>query len=244
MRQPSPATSFSVANINPGSVRSEFMLSVMALVEKQRALGEDTPVRFDQFYAQLSGPYLDDERNQCALWFMNHTDSDYLVFIDSDIGFNPNQVFTLVRTAHENGVTILSGVYYNQFHHLGGLRALIHNWEPDERFGGARNLIAVTPDYIDSLSPSDKPHQVGACGAGFLAIHRSVLIDMQNIYELPQPYFAELNFNGIHMGEDFTFCIRANALNHPTYVLPSIQVTHYKTCGIRPIPSPSPTTPH
>lgn len=242
---PSPIASFSVANINPGVVRSEFMLSVMALVEKERALGElndpQVPrVRFDQFYSHFSGPYLDDHRNECSLWFLNHTDSDYLLFIDSDVAFDPNQPYTLIQTAAEHKVSILSGVYYNSFYHLGGVRALIHRWEEDPRFSNARNLIAVPAEDIEALYPQDKPHPIDGCGAGFMAIHRECLLDMQKVYEMPQPFFAELCINGIHMGEDLSFCVRAAAVNHPSYVLPCIEVEHFKTCSIKRPPSPSP----
>lgn len=236
--------SFSVANINPGTVRTEFMLSMMQLVEKERALGLEidpaTPrVRFDQFFALFSGPYLDDSRNRCVNWFFT-TDSDYLVFIDSDIGFNANQVFDLIETAHNNGVTILTGVYYNQFGNK--LRALVHEWgDPAESQGidpallddDARDLIPLAPIHLTSFYPQNKPHPVDACGAGFVAIHRKVFIDMSARYALPQQFFAELCLGGIHMGEDLTFCVRAKAVGHQTYVLPSIEVDHYKTCRVR-----------
>lgn len=215
------------------------MQSMMALVEKQRGLGEDTPIRFDKFYQHFAGPYLDDHRNECCMWFLNHTDSDYLLFIDSDIQYDPWQAYALIKAAAEQGVTIISGVYYNSFFHLGGLRALIHRWEPDPRFNGENNLIAVAPEDIDNLVPEDKPHQVDACGAGFMAIHRECLKDMGEVYLHPQPYFAELCINNIHMGEDLSFCVRAEAVGHHTYVLPMIEVTHFKTCAIKRTPSPS-----
>lgn len=236
--------SFSVANINPGTVRAEFMLSMMQLVEKERALGELLDpalprVRFDKFYAQYSGPYLDDSRNRCVQWFHNDTESDYLVFIDSDIAFDANKVFSLVEVAAEHGVTILSGVYYNQFGK--DLRALIYEWGDPALSGmnrnylddDARDLIPLANIQLSALYPQDKPHPVDACGAGFFAIHRKVFIDMAAQYAVPQQFFAELCLGGIHMGEDLTFCVRAKAVGHQTYVFPSIEVDHYKTCVIR-----------
>lgn len=239
---PDPIASFSVANINPGSVRSEFMLSIMALVEQERmyqhTFDPAVPrVRFDKFYAQNSGPYLDDERNKCVQWFLSQTQSDYLIFIDSDIQFNPTDPFTLVETAASSEVTILTGVYYNSFY-PNGLAALVHKWGDDPQLEQS-NLLPLSVSDIHALNPPDIPHAVDACGAGFLAIHRSCLTDMFNTYGQPLPWFAELVLDGIHMGEDFTFCIRANYAGHPTYVLPSIGVTHYKTSALKPVPFPT-----
>lgn len=238
-----PLASFSIANINPGTVRSEFMLSVMAVVEQERMYQHtfdpaQPRVRFDKVYLQKSGPYLDDERNKCVQWFMTQTESDYLVFIDSDIEFAPLDPYTLVATAAEHHVTLLTGVYYNSFFPH-GLAALVHNWKHDDELN-QQNLIPLSVDEMHALTPADKPHEVAACGAGFLAIHRDVLTDMHKTYGPPLPWFAELVLDNIHMGEDFTFCIRAKYAGHPTYVLPSITVAHYKTCAIRPMPKSDP----
>lgn len=247
---PEVAASFSVANINPGEVRAEFMLSMMQLVEKERALGEltdpQTPrVRFDKFFSMHSGPYLDDSRNRCVQWFYNETDSHYLLFIDSDIAFDANRAFDLIDMATLHGVTILTGVYYNQFGT--DLRALVYEWGDPALTGmnmnyldeDAKDLVPMSPGAISSLYPQSKPHPVDACGAGFMAVHRSVFEAMSEKYAVPQQFFAELCLGGIHMGEDLTFCVRAKAVGHQTYVAPTIEVDHYKTCVVR---SPRPRT--
>lgn len=239
-------TSFSVANINPGTVNTQFMLSMMQLVEKERALGiehaedpDSRPVRFDRFFALHSGPYLDDSRNRCVQWFYNETESDYLLFIDSDIGFDANDAFQLIESAADNGISILTGVYYNQFG--ADLRALVYEWGNPADAGmnmnylddDAKNLNPLPAIVLAGLYPQSKPHPVDACGAGFMAIHRKVFEDMSATYAVPQQFFAELCLGGIHMGEDLTFCVRAKAVGHSTYVLPSIEVDHYKMCRVR-----------
>lgn len=240
--RPDPVVSFSIANINPGSVRAEFMLSMMATIQQERinAQSDDAPpVRLDQFFAHHSGPYLDVHRNTCALWFLNEVESDYLLFIDSDIGFKPSDPFKLIQTAHENGVTILTGVYYNQFDNE--LRALVHEWGESPKFKHVddtpcMDMIPLTNVAINTLYPQDKPHPIDGCGAGFLAIHRSVFTDMQPHYALPLPFFAELVIDDVWMGEDLTFCIRAKAVGHQPYVLPSIELDHHKMCNVRSSP--------
>lgn len=239
--RPEPVVSFSIANINPGTVRSEFMVAMMATIQQERvnAGTDDTlPVQFDMFYSHFCGPYLDDGRNFCALWFLNETESDYLVFIDSDVVPKPSDPFTLVHTAHTHGVTLLSGVYYNQFNNHGGLRALVHEWGPsptyrDEDGTPLRDLIPLPQVALNAMYPQTKPHPIDACGFGMVAVHRSCLVDMKARYAEPQPFFAELVLDGIHMGEDLTFCVRAAALDHRPHVLPSIEVDHYKVCNVR-----------
>lgn len=236
---PDPLTSFSVANINPGTVRTEFMTSIMALVEKERALQHEVDslvprVRFDKYYSHLSGPYLDDARNNCALWFLaDEAQSEWLLYIDSDIEFTPDQPFELIRTAHESGVTILTGVYYSDFYQHGGIRALVHEWG-EHPITKLRDLIPLAPIHLAGLYPQNKPHPMDACGFGFVAVHRSVFLDMSDHYGLPQPFFAELCIDEVHMGEDLTFCIRSAAIDHRPYVLPSVAVVHHKHCALRP----------
>jgi hypothetical protein len=242
--------SYSVANINPGSVRSEFMLSVFNLTTEERKRRQtDDPsvprVRFNAFYAESRhGPYLDDGRNMCVQWFLNHDDADYLLFIDSDIVFTPDQPYQLIQAMFDQGVTLATGVYYSVNVHpvISGITALVYEWgnNPHMRHLDSdepvRDLIPKAPVHIDAYYPQDKLHPVDSAGAGFLAIHRSVLIDMRDAARVgdPTPWFAELVIDGIHMLEDHVFCLRAASLNHRPHVLPCLELGHIKPLVVRP----------
>lgn len=202
------------------------MQSIMALVEQQRQ-HPLFDVTFDQFYAQVSGPYLDDERNKCVEWFLNKTSSTYLLFIDSDIEFNPTDVYHLIELAVTNSLELLGGVYYNA--HFLGLRPVVYNWQEVEE----QNQQVLLPIPSAQLT-ADDVMRCDAFGTGFMAIHRDLLIRMGEHFRYPTPWFAEVSVNNVHMGEDLTFCLRANELGAPPHIAPGIQLVHYKTCAIKP----------
>lgn len=225
------AVSFSVANINPGTVRSEYMVSILALLQRERGLSEtidpQTPrVRFDQFYSHFAGPYLDDERNRCVLWFLEQTQSDYLVFIDSDIAFEAPQPYELVELAHRESLAVLSGLYFSGFNT--GLAPLAYHWLQDD--ADAMHLVQHT--YKEVIAHDSPTMPVGATGAGFLAISRALLLDMKGSWNACTPWFAEIDFNGTHLGEDMTFCVRAAHAGHVPHLAPGIKVDHYKVSRI------------
>lgn len=236
---------FSVANINAGQVRSEFMLSVFNLAneERKRRAEIDAPVPravFNTFHAEKRhGPYLDDGRNMCVETFIHHTDSDYLLFIDSDIEFEVNQPYALIETMIEQGVTVATGVYYSPNVHslVKGITPVIYQWGPNPHMKNlddpstlVQDLIPLTVDQLDSFTPGNKLHPIDSCGAGFLAIHRSVFHDVSSHQPrgYPAPWFGTAVIEGIHMHEDHVFCIRAAAVGHQPHVLPCLELRHMK----------------
>lgn len=244
--------SFSVANINPGSVRAEFMASILNLVEHERKTGgefihpEDEEygwvksgqhydrIHFGQFYSKFAGPYLDTERNVCVQWFLNACVSDYLLFIDSDIAFRPEQAYELCRIAHLNNLPLIGGVYYNALD--GIISPLAYLWRHDDTLG-QRNLKPIPQPAMESMAGVSPFAAVDAMGAGFMLISRELLNAMTTVYDKPTPWFAELDIDGIQMGEDFTFCVRAAAIGYQPYIAPGIIVDHYKVCLLRQAPS-------
>ncbi len=238
-------TSFSVANINPGVVRAEFMRSIMALVNRERELQhthdpQEPRVQFDQFLDRFAGPYLDDERNRCVEWFLNHTTSDRLLFIDSDTGFKPEDAFNLIALAEDRDLWLVGGVYMNAWSSFPGDDAgqntgpVAYRWE--QNFPEAPDLFAKIPWKEVDAHP-DEVMEVDAIGTGFLSIHRNLLNKVGTRYGRPTPWFAEVNLHGVHLGEDMTFCQRAALEGHPPMLATRILVDHYKTCMIRPIPT-------
>lgn len=245
--------SFSVANINPGTVRAEFMGSIMALVEYERR-HDGAPVdpaddsqykvvrtaaeitgriHFGQFFSKLAGPYLDTERNACVEWFINHCVSDYLLFIDSDMSPKPEQAYDLCRIAIQNDLQLIGGTYYNALD--GAISPLAYLWRHDEALG-QRNLRPIPQAALESMAELTDHAAVDAMGTGMMLIHRSVFDAMGSVYDKPTPWFAELDIDGIQMGEDFTFCVRAAAIGIQPYVAPRIVIDHYKTCVLRQVP--------
>ena len=85
------------------------------------------------------------------IFFINNTDHEYLFFLDSDIGFNPEDVLKLLS----HNEPIVSGTYPMK---TIPIRYCVDFLEPEERKG-------------DLL-------KVGGNGMGFVMIHRSVFTDI------------------------------------------------------------------
>jgi hypothetical protein len=159
-------------------------------------------------------------RSKIANFFINNTDHEYLFFLDSDIGFNPEDVLKLM--SHQ--VDIVSGAYPMK---TIPIRYCINIQQPEERRG---DLIKIEGN-----------------GMGFVLVHRNVLLKMaQNFPELkyipptndsnvtPTPeelnnsyhYFMEQKVDNAFMSEDNSFFYRARMLGYDVWLDTSIKLQH------------------
>lgn len=238
---------FCVGNINPGTVRSEYMASIIALMQDTSddafiPEGWDYTIggkyrRFEQLIVNSpAGPYLDCERNVVVNKFMR-MDADVLVFIDSDISFHPRDVYQLADLCTEDD-PVVGGWYENDYAEH-GRRPVAMQWEATDSY--PRLTPVASPDSAWIANPIPRP--VDIIGTGFMAIHRSLLDAMIDTYDPPTPWFAELALYGQQMGEDVTFCMRVKSMKKPSgdddfyqILFAPIPVTHYKTATIIPHP--------
>lgn len=159
-------------------------------------------------------------RSKCANFFINNTEHEYLFFLDSDIGFNPEDVLKLLS----HRVDIVSGAYPMK---TIPIRYCCNVIQPEQRKG---DLIEIEGN-----------------GMGFVLIHRNVLLKMaQNFPDLKYtpptddsnvpPSQAELN-NSYHyfmehkekdsfMSEDKSFFHRARMLGYDVWLDTTIKLQH------------------
>jgi len=195
-----------------------------------------------------NGPYMDQGRNRAVEQFYINPDLalyDWLLFIDSDVEFTPQDVVAVTSTPH----AIVGGAYTS--YHNGQQFVVAYNFGPG--IHGPNTLLDLTVPELDAMPPTPTP--IDAIGTGFLAIHRTAINRFTEFYESPQPWFAELtvapdpsdesssHLTGIHLGEDLTFCLRANAINIPVHIHPLVRLHHFKTIGIVMQPHPSTIAP-
>jgi len=159
-------------------------------------------------------------RSKIANFFINNTEHDYLFFLDSDIGFNPEDVLKLI--AHQ--VPIVSGAYPMK---IIPERYCVDVIQPEQRHG---DLVKINGN-----------------GMGFVLIHRQVFLDIakQNpgLKYIPSDYHsdtlhtpAEMN-NSYHyfaehqhqtgfMSEDKSFFHRAQRVGYNIWLDPTIKLSH------------------
>lgn len=171
-----------------------------------------------------SGPYLDDGRNKVARLFTDpvfaEQGCDRLLMVDSDIEFKPDDVSRLA----ELDLPVVSGVYHNSYHEL-GVKPVVYDWMVNE-------LGMKTLAVIDKWPNRKRLQSVTAIGAGFLMIRRDVLDVLYGIHGEPQPFFAEDIRDGIHFGEDLTFCLRCHEAGIDVIADTKTQLAHHKSARI------------
>lgn len=212
-----PEPTIALGNINAGEVRIEFLQAVVAAVEAHA---------INYLILKTNGPYLDDARNLVVQEFLK-TDCSELLFMDSDVGCTPDQIEAVAKTRLNVGpLDIVAGWYFGASKR--GTKPVVYR-RPRPT---AVKLVEVPKSDLTRAALGDDLLEVDAVGTGFMMIPRALLDLMISTYDYPTTPFAELVIDGVHHGEDLTFCLRAKALGARIFVNPTVRVPHYKVCRL------------
>jgi hypothetical protein len=162
-------------------------------------------------------------RNKAVAQFLE-SDTEWLWWIDTDMGFEPNTVQRLLAAAHPTERPIVGGLCFamkeTQRDGYGGYRTeprpTIFDWV--ENADGQSGFTGRADYPINELT------RCGATGSACLLIHRSVFEKIgSNWYDqMHNPSTNQV------MGEDMSFCARAAIAGFPIYVHTGIRTTHHK----------------
>lgn len=177
-------------------------------------------------------------RNTVTAAFLS-SDADWLLWIDSDIGFEPDALEKLLSVADPEtkpivgALCFIEGDYSHDF--MGGIRSslapTLYDWawvEPKTGLPGAYKLVTRSEWKPDEVT------RVGATGCGMLLTHRSAYEKIaqwnQENAAPPHIWFERIpGPDGERCGEDISFCIRAHQVDLPVYVHTGVGTTHQKT---------------
>jgi len=169
---------------------------------------------------QANSSLITQGRSRCANFFLNNTDHDYLLFLDSDIGFNPEDVLKLLS----HRVEMVSGTYPMK---TIPIRYCVNYLQPIEKKG---DLVKIEGN-----------------GMGFCLIHRNVFIKIaQSFPELKYipdrkdsnhpvtqeeidnsyHYFMEQKVRDGFFSEDKAFFHRARQVGYDVWLDESIKLQH------------------
>jgi hypothetical protein len=165
-------------------------------------------------------------RDTLVRQFLEEKDSDWLFWIDTDMGFAPDTVDRLMQVADPETTPIVGGLCFAQ-KQLG----------PDGMGGWTTAMVPTIYDWVNLgnetgfLSRRDYPVDAlvdcAGTGSACILIHRSVLERIGEQFgvwyeRVPNPT------NGKLMGEDLSFCVRAGAISAPVAVHTGVRTTHFK----------------
>jgi len=194
-------------------------------------------------------------RNYCADSFMR-SDYTHLMFIDSDIGFNPDDVISLLAQmdpdAKEDKKEVMCGPYPKKTIAWEKVVDAVKQGEADDN---PRNLEKYVGDYVFNPADDvdgiylDKPCRVLEGGTGFMMIQRSALEKFQKAYPkntYTPDHIRTKHFDGsrdIHMyfqaliddksnrylSEDYMFCQWMRDVGVDTWLCPWMNLSHTGT---------------
>jgi len=170
-------------------------------------------------------------RNDLAAQFLAEEGSTHLVFIDSDIEWQPDDLLRLLR----HDVDIAVGLYA---------------YRSESRDGSPAYCAPVrSPDGGIVRKPRTGLVEVYAAGAGFLAIRREALTRIMAAYpddKIKNPtaglpasaalwafnfFPVTMNQEGKLMSEDVSFFMRWRNLGGKVWLDPTIKLKHHGTCA-------------
>ena len=157
--------------------------------------------------ATRMGSLVYNARNDLALQAIT-TEFDYVFWLDSDMVFSQDILIRMLKTARENDLDFLSGLYF-------------------------RRTQPFTPVAFDHLEVNEDGEcewsefeelpqslfEVGGCGFGCVLIKTKVLEDVHD-------KFVDMFMPISHMGEDLSFCWRARQLGYKIWMDPTITLGH------------------
>jgi hypothetical protein len=162
-------------------------------------------------------------RNVVVKTFLEKTDAEWLLMIDSDERLSLETWHKLLDSAHDKDRPIVSGLVFAAF------------------FDGADELRPVPTIYkmdmekglqpIDAY-PVNQLIEVDAVGTGCILIHRKVLLDMQANATAHQgkdwAWFVEGAIDGTYFGEDLLFSKRLKSMGYSIFAHTGAILPHHK----------------
>ena len=228
-----------------GKVQVGYSMGSLDLIRK-----ENKNFEFDWFFTEYSSDIMK-ARNEMLWYFYYGTTHDYILFIDSDQGFNAETVNELLLHAENfeiSGAPVpLKRIYDSRLIEWVGAELQ----DDDNETLNVKDILPATYDYNHSQDGHnislDRFVYTEKLGTGFMLIPRFV-VDVMNEYydenttEYSPPVYTDKNMKRkcysffshlVHKGkmlcEDYSFCIRAKECGIPLKVDTYLNVDHYGT---------------
>lgn len=208
------------------------------------------------FYYLFNESLIPRARNYCADEFLR-SDCTHLMFIDSDIGFNPNDVLTLlgIHLNYPDQYDILTAPYPKKSIAWEKVKKAVEVGRAENPF----DLVHYAADYVFNPLPHiksfrlDEPVEVSEAGTGFMLIPRDVFGRYKNAYpelSYKPDHLRSENFDGNseimayfdcaidpssrrYLSEDYFFCWNARKAGMKVHMAPWMQLQHVGTYTFR-----------
>lgn len=203
-----------------GTIAMVTRATVAAATAVSLMMNDNSYLRPGQYVKRfiIVGNILTFQRNQC----INEMEGDWILFIDSDMTWQPNDVKTLVETREKFDLDMVGGLCFQRGDPY---QPTMYKMAPNDAHGYT---------FMEKW-PVDAAVEVDATGMAFCLIHRRVFDriltewtaapfpDFEGRHgQRPAPFFRWEE----EYGEDFLFCREAKASGSKIFVDTSVKIGH------------------
>lgn len=164
------------------------------------------------------------DKNNITKEWLAAGETDWLIWSDEGIAFDPDAMEKLVTFTDEPSVVAGLAWYLHGDQHTIYPGIFTHD-------AGAKLVASLTQE------PPTVPTKVPGTGGIFMAIHREVaqaILDATDPRDLDYPFFltTRTEMEGIPTGYSEMFAMRVRDAGYPYWVLPDVKITHYETIAV------------
>ena len=206
-----------------------------------------------QFYYLFNESLITRARNYCVDEFLR-SGASHLMFIDADIGFNPQDVLALMalQANEPEKYDIIGGPYPKKCISWEKIKLAVDKGIADEDPNALENFVGdyvFNPKYNTTSIAISEPVEVLEIGTGFMMITREALLKFKDAYpeysyrpdhvrteafdgsrEIMQFFQAEIDpASKRYLSEDYWFCQKVQAINLKTWFCPWMKMQHVGT---------------
>ena len=150
------------------------------------------------------------------------SDADWLLWVDSDMGYAPADVYKLLAAADPTSRPIVGGLCFASREYAGdGMGGYLTR--PSPTIFQWADVDGVRQPTGGHQYPVNSLVRCAATGSAFVVIHRGVFEAIGGGWYDRMP--AD---DGKLMGEDISFCVRAAGAGFPTHVYTGARTSHFK----------------
>jgi hypothetical protein len=204
-----------IAIPHDGTIDAQMTLDLVSLMRERRP-------RLDSLQMVQGLGLLARTRNIIVKNFLDQSNADWLLMVDSDQTLPVDVFDLLIDTAHKDDRPIVAGLVFAAFYENEALRPV-----PAIYHLSADGQMLPIDDY-----PKNAIFEIDGAGTGCLLVHRSVLQAMREKASPNQGtdwcWFFDGALDGRWFSEDLLFCRKATALGFPIFANSSAILGHHK----------------
>jgi hypothetical protein len=172
-------------------------------------------------------------RNALVKMFLGRSET-HLLFIDSDIVFNPEDVLSMI----DADVDVLAGVYPKKGINWIGIENAVKKNLPTESLPYHGNYVFTELVNPENKNVFDKPVEVSQAGTGFMLINREVFNRLMKVTptyidesgSLTYEFFSsQISRKGYLLSEDYYFCHKFISIGGKIHAAPWVPLGHTGT---------------